>query len=162
MRSTLAAVVTALTLATGPAMAGIVDTPVPAGTKFLYSVPGVMNTPTGFGTFFACTNADKKDATIGVEVFGAAGGAPLNVLATTSVSVAVGATVMIGTRDAAGGGFVLDQNLDLATTLTRGSARILASSTKFLCTAFVVDAVGFTGTSWPLNVVAKAKQKAAN
>ncbi|MEO6028550.1 MAG: hypothetical protein ABIR79_16915 [Candidatus Binatia bacterium] len=69
---------------------------------------------------------------------------------------------MIETRDAAAEGFALDQNLDLATTLTRGSARILASSTKFLCTAFVVDAVGFTGTGWPLSVVAKVNQKGAN
>src|SRR5437773_1208563 len=105
-------VAVSLTLAVAaPVLAGIADTPLPAGTKFLYSVPGVINTSTGFGTFFECTNVDKASATIGVEVFGTAGGAPLNDFTATSVSVAPGATIMLGTRDASAGGFSLDQNL---------------------------------------------------
>jgi hypothetical protein len=158
MRTMLSALVAALAFVAVPALAGIVDTPVPKGTKLLYAVPGVMNTVSGFGTFFECTNVDKGTATIGVEAFGAAGGAPLNDFGATSLSVAPGATVMIGTRDGTPGGFVLDQNLALVTTVTKGSARILATSTKFLCTAFVVDAISFS-ISWPLNIAAKTKQK---
>lgn len=160
MRDILTALCVAATLIASPAVAGIVDTPLPAGTKFLYSVPGVMNTATGFGTFFQCTNADKTTVTVGVQVFGPTGGVPLNDFAATSVSVQPGGTVMIGTRDGAAGGFTLDDNLALG-TLPTGSARIVATSTKLLCNAFVVDAISFS-TSWPLTIVAKTKQKAAN
>jgi hypothetical protein len=162
MRTTLAAVLAVLTVAAGPSVAGIVDTPLPAGTKLLYSVSGVINNASGFGTFFECTNVDKSNATLGVQVFGAAGGAPLNDFTATSVEAVPGGTVIIGTRDASAGSFSLDENLALATTLTRGSARIVASTTKLHCTVFVVDAISFSGTSWNLNLVAKTKQKAAN
>ena len=160
MRETLTALLVVATLVASPAAAGIVDTPLPAGTKFLYSVPGVMNTPTGFGTFFQCTNADKATVTVGVQVFGPTGGVPLNDFAATSVPVPPGGTVMLGTRDGNAGGFTLDENLALATFPT-GSARILATSTKLVCTVFVVDAISFS-TGWPLTIVAKTKQKAAN
>lgn len=161
MARSFVALVAVVLLAAAPAFAGIVDTPLPAGTKLLYSVPGVMNTATGFGTFFMCTNTDKVATTIGVQVFGPTGGVPLNNFATTAALAQPGGTVLIGTRDAAAAGFVLDQNLGLATTLGRGSARIVGPSTKFICTVFVVDAVSFS-TSWPLTIVAKTKQKAAN
>ena len=91
---------------------------------------------------------------------GPTGGVALNDFATTSVPVQPGGTVMIGTRDGNPGGFTLDKNLALP-TFAVGSARIVATTTKLLCNVFVVDAISFS-VSWPLNVVAKTKQKAAN
>src|SRR5436190_12483325 len=81
--------------------AGIADTPLPvlvAGqtTQFLYSVPGVIDGG-GLGTYFACTSTDTAAMQVGVEVFGILGGGPANDAVATSVNVAPGATVFLGT-----------------------------------------------------------------
>ena len=70
------------------------------------------------------TNAGASSATVGVEVFGPAGGAPLNNAATTAISLATGATVMFATQGAAG--LSIDANLATG-TVYKGSARIVAS-----------------------------------
>src|SRR5438876_1145737 len=72
---------------------------------------------------------------VGVEVFSSGGGAPVNDATATSLSVAPGATVMFGTCPAAG--VFLDSNL--AACIPNGSARILATSKKLVCTAFIAD-----------------------
>jgi len=74
--------------------------------------------------------------------------------------VAPGATVMFGTGAAAG--VSIDSNLG-APSFSKGSARILATSKKLACTAFVADQGNAPPTSaWQLTIIAKTKQKAAN
>lgn len=125
----------------------------------MYAVPGGLNTG-ALGTFLACTNADTSSATIGVEVFGPAGGGALNNAALTAISVAPGATVLFGTGGAAG--ISIDSSIGPG-LVSKGSARIRATSTRILCTAFAADKGNDPPiSSWQLIIVAKTKQKAAN
>lgn len=143
-----------------PAVAGLVDTPVPVGTKLLYSVPGVMQTGNGLATFFSCTNADVLSATLGVEVFNSVGAQVGATFSSSSVTVGPGATVVFATNNAVG--VSVDVNLNTA-SFSKGSARVVGTSSKFLCTAYVADFLNpLPTTSWELTIVAKTKQKAAN
>jgi hypothetical protein len=78
-------------------VAGIADSPLPvlaAGkpTLHLYSVPGALNDGgSNLGTFFYCTSTSTATQTVGVEVFPASGGAPINNAATSALTVAPGA-----------------------------------------------------------------------
>jgi hypothetical protein len=46
---------------------------------------------------------------------------------------------------------------------SKGSARILSTSTKITCTAFVADSFNAQPTiGWQLTIIPKTKQKAAN
>jgi hypothetical protein len=167
-RFTLALVsaVVALTLSVAPAArAGIADSPLPvlvAGqtTLHLYSVPGVINSA-GLGTYFSCTSTDTTAVQVCVEVFGFAGGAPIsNDCSMTSLSVPPGGTETFGTS--APVGISIQSNLG-AGAISRGSARILATSKKLVCTAFLADVGNAPPTSMTyLTVIAKLKQKAAN
>ena len=66
---------------------------------------------------------------------------------------------MFGTGSAAG--LSIDSNL--GDGFSNGSARILASSKKLVCTAFVADAGNAPPTSMvQLTIIAKLKQKAEN
>jgi hypothetical protein len=155
----LVVVLLGFTLAT-PARAGVVDSPLPAPfTQHVFTVPGVV-TPGGLDAFFTCTNLDAVNVTIGVEIFGSPGGAAINDAADTSLNVATGATVMFGTGAAVG--LVIDSNLGSG-NFSKGSARILSTSKKIACTAFVADPSNAPPTSaWQLTIIAKTKQKAAN
>jgi hypothetical protein len=150
-------------LAVRPVAAGIADSALPeilpgAKSVHLYSVPGVTRS-FGMGTFFSCTSADTAAIQVGVEVFGA-GGLAANDPVATSLSVPPGATVLFATGPAAA--FLPNSDLGVG-LLLQGSARIVATSKKLVCTAFVADAVGTPPASgWPLTIVAKTKQKAAN
>jgi hypothetical protein len=139
------------------APAGVVDSSLPAPfTQHVFSVPGVIRTG-GLATFFCCTNFEAANVTIGVEIFGPAGGAPANDAAATSLSVAPGATVMFGTSAAAG--IFIDSNLG-SPGLSKGSARVLATSKRLACTAFVADPGNDPPmTAWQLNILARTKQK---
>jgi hypothetical protein len=151
-------------LAAPQARAGIADSPLPvltAGqtTLHLYSVPSVINAG-GLSTFFSCTSTDTATMQVGVELFSSAGGGPANDAIATSLSVVPGATVMFGTSAAAG----LSINSGLAGGLiSKGSARILATSKKLACTAFLADPGNAPPTSMAqLTIIAKLKQQAAN
>ena len=147
-----------------PATAGIADSPLPvlsagATTMHLYSVPGVIS-GFGLGTYFACTSTDTTAMQAGVELFGPAGGAPGNDAAATSLSVGPGATVIFGTSGAVG--ISIDSSLS-GGGFSKGSARILATSKKLACTAFIADAGNAPPTSMVyLTIIKKTKQKAAN
>ncbi len=153
-----------LTLVPGVGAAGVADSPLPElvpGVKsnHLYTVPGV-NSASFMETFFSCTSMEKA-ATIqvGVEVFGSPGGPPANGAAATSLSVAPGATVVFGTGSAAG--VSIDSNL--LAGFIRGSARILATSKKLACTAFMAEPTTVPTTSMVhLTIIKKTKQKASN
>jgi hypothetical protein len=147
-----------------PAFAGIVDSPLPElepgkTTVHVYSVPGIIEL-LGLSTFYSCTNTDSGNIRIGIEAFGPAGGAAINNAAMTSVAVLPGGTVTFGGNSAVG--IAVNSDLNLPMT-ARGSARILATSKKLICTAYTAD----TGNSppasaWQLTIIAKTKQKAAN
>jgi len=96
---------------------------------------------------------------VGVELFGFAGGAPINDPVATSLSVAPGATVLFGT----GAAVWISVNSSLGSGTSKGSARILATSKKLTCTAFVADSGNAPPTSMAqLTIIAKLKQKAHN
>lgn len=153
----------ALVLAASPALGGIADSPLPellagATTFHLYSVPNIIAS-SGLETFFGCTSTDTATMQVGVELFAGPGGAPANDVAATSLSVAPGATVTFGTGAAVG----ISISSDLGGFFSKGSARVLATSKKLVCTAWVADAGNAPPTSsWQLTVIAKLKQKAAN
>lgn len=93
-------------------------------------------------------------------MFGAAGGGAFNDAVATSLTVAPGATVMFGTQTAPG--LSVSANLG-AGLITKGSARILATSTKLMCTAFIADTLTAPPASMThLPIIAKTKRKAAN
>lgn len=143
-----------------PALAGIADSPLPvlmAGetTLHLYSVPGVIRA-TGLATFFSCTSTDTASMQVGVEVFASAGGAPINDPVATSLSVAPGATVIFGSVAV---GISISSDLGVG-SISKGSARVLATSRKLVCTAFVADQSNAPPTSsWQLNILKKKTQK---
>ncbi len=158
---TIAAALTlALAASSRPVGAGIADSPLPvliAGetTIHLYSVPGVIRAG-GLATFFSCTSTDTASMQVGVEVFGPAGGAPINDPVATSLSVAPGATVTFGS---AAVGISISSDLAFG-GVSKGSARILATSRKLACTAFVADQGNAPPTSsWQLTIIKKTKQK---
>ena len=95
----------------------------------------------------------------GVELFAGPGGAPINDAVATSLSVAPGATVIFGTSSAA----AISISSNLGGSFSKGSARILATSKKLACTAFVADRIDDPPqTSWQLTIISKLKQKAEN
>jgi hypothetical protein len=143
-----------------PALAGVVDSPLPAPfTQHVFTVPGIM--AVGFlETYFSCTNLDAVPVTVGVEVFGSAGGGPSNDAAATSLSVAPGATVIFGTLAAAG---ISVSSVVGGGPASKGSARVLATSKKLACTAFIADTGNAPPTvAWQLTIIKGTKQKAAN
>jgi hypothetical protein len=160
MHRTLSVLVAALVFATAPAFAGIADSPIPAPfTNHIFSVPGVINAG-GLSTYFACTSTSTSAIQVGIELFSAAGGAPLNSAAATAVTLSSRATVLIGTN--ASTGLLVDQNLS-APAITKASARVLATSKSLTCTAFVADNTTAPPlVAWQLTIIAKTKQKAAN
>jgi len=141
--------------------AGIADTPLPilmAGetTFHLYSVPSVIAGGGGLHTYFGCTSTDTATMQVGVELFGSVGGAPANDAVASSLSVAPGATVIFGT----GAAFAISVNSTLGTSFSKGSARILATSKKLACTAFLADpTTGPPATMVYLTIIKKTKQK---
>ncbi len=148
-----------LVLATA-AHAGIGDSPVPqlggVTPLNLYQVSGVLNNA-GLGTYFSCTSAETtKNAQVGVELFAQAGGGPVNNSAATSLTLVPGQTGTFGTQFASG---ILSDSL-LGGAFSRGSARILSTSAKLICTAVVADSAGIPPASLTtLNVITKLKQK---
>ncbi len=143
-------------LTSAPALAQINSDPPAPFTAHLYSVPGVVNN--GLATVFACTNAGDVSVTVGVEVFGPAGGASLNNPAVTATSLAPGATLMSGTQTL--NALSIDANLGIGLVL-KGSARVLATVKKgIICSAFLGDPSGNPpGVLTSLSVVAKTKQR---
>ncbi len=128
-------------------------------TYHLYSVPGVIPKPY-LATYFACTSADTASIRVGVEVFGSAGGDAINDVVAYSVVVGPGATVTFGTVSA-GWGFTND--VGCGTGIISASARILGTSKKLVCTAFLAEPYNVPPASMAqLTIIAKTKQKAAN
>jgi hypothetical protein len=162
----LFAVLLAGQLAATPAFAGIADSPLPvleAGKKtyHLYSVPGIVRNGS-YEAFFSCTSTDTVPIKVSVETFPNLGGAPANDAVADSLTVAPGATVLFGTSST--DWVVVDSDLN-GFPASKSSARIIATSKKLACTAFVAKAINGGGDAeppYPLTIIAKTKQKAAN
>jgi hypothetical protein len=121
----------------------------------LFTVAGVINTGS-FGTYFACTNTDTSPVSIGVEVFDQ-GGTSTNNPATTAVSLAPQASVMFGTQTA---NSLSHDGLLSVGVITKGSAHILTTSKKVVCSALLVDPGSNPAVSMTtLTVTVKGKQK---
>ena len=169
-RITLVAVALALTISARVTSAGIADSPLPvlsagATTLHLYSVPGVINGG-NISTFFLCTSTDTAPQQVAVEVFPYPGGAPCNDAAAESFNVLPGATARFGTGGPSNdilGGLGLSSTIACGLSANGGSARILSTSKKLVCTAFAGDRFNIPPqTTWQLTIIAKLKQKAAN
>jgi len=107
--------------------------------------------------FFLCTNTTDAAIRVGVEVFGAPGGAAINDPSATSLSVVASGTVLFGS---AAVGLSIDSNLAFG-FVSKGSARVLATESKgIMCTAFLADVTSDPPASMvQLNIVKKLKQK---
>lgn len=157
---TTAAVFTASFAHAGPA-----DSPVPsisatAATRVLYIVPGVIKN-NGLESAIMCTSLDSIAGRLAFEVFAPEGGAPLNNVATGvangAIGIIPGETVTISTGTSVG----LHEDLTITgmTNVKNGSARILGTSTRILCTGLVVDKLGTTpNTIATLKIFARHKQ----
>lgn len=163
LRSAAAAAVLAGTVF--PALAGVVDSPVPsisasAATRVMFIVPGIIKN-NGIETAIMCTSLDNSAATVAVEVFAPEGGAALNNVATGTgngaLPVVPGETVTISTGTSVG--LHEDLAIDGLANVKNGSARILSTSTRILCTGLLVEKLGSTpNTIAPLKVFARRKQ----
>ena len=142
-----------------PASAGIGNSPIPAPfTQHAFSVAGVISNDR-FSTYFSCTNAGSQSVTVGVEVFGPSGGASINTAATTAIRLAAGATAIFGTTSSES--FIVDGILGTG-TVTKGSARILATSKKLICGAFLADPGSVPTVSMVSLTIVPKGQKASN
>lgn len=151
----VALVAAVIVLSTAPTAQAQLTSPIPPGTNYLYSVPGVVNGG-NFGTVFMCTSTSTASQSVTVDVF------DQNAMAAGSGSLVVGPgkTVLFATRTTAG----LFYDLVVGPVpIQKGSARILSTDKKLMCSASLVDAVDDPPNFMSaLNVVAKLKQKAAN
>jgi hypothetical protein len=121
----------------------------------LYSVPGVIDGVVQ--TLFACTNTTSANIRVGVELFGAAGGAAANDPSASSLDILPGATMIFGTGPTVWIG--IDSNVGGA--IGRGSARILATARSgIICSAFLADPTTAPPTSMAsLSVVKQNTQQ---
>lgn len=159
---------------TMPALAGIADSPLPvleAGkpTFHLYSVPGVRG-GASLGTFFSCTSTDTVPMKVAVELFHPVLGV-LNDAVATSFPFSPGYSATLATDIPlpcySTGSSLCPSSFpnDLLTGSGfggpfAGSARILATSKRLVCTVFLADIFSEPPTSMVhLNIVAKTKQK---
>lgn len=167
MHRTLSTLVAVLMLAAAPAFAGIVDSPLPLldGEKLLhvFSVTGVTSAGGGgLETSFRCTSMDVRHIAIGVEIFNFDGNAPpLNDVNTGNGlvrPVASGDSITISTANTAA--FTEAAILGGIGSVYSGSARIISTSKKILCTAILLDPTNAPPTSMvQLPVFAGTKQK---
>jgi hypothetical protein len=147
--------------------AGFADCSLPglvAGKKtyHLYSVPGVLNRDASdiVTTYFSCTSTDTATMQVGVEVFDS-NGYLLNDATLTSFSLMGGHSVLFGTHQTFSELFDVSLNTGDFSGYS-GSARILATSKKLVCTAFQAWGSGSPPTPSSmvyLTVIKKAKQK---
>lgn len=141
-RAGLIAVLLSPAIATGVALAGVVDTPLPTFTDgkpslLLMVVPGVVKRDR-METVFLCSSFDALPVDIGVEIFDAAGVRLNDVGAGEGaiLNVGNGQTVTIGTSGTAA--FLESVAISL-TALPQGSARIVATSDRVRCNVLITD-----------------------
>jgi len=152
------------------AHAGVVDSPVPAlqagsGAAVVFTATGVVQL-LNLETVFMCTSLEKtKTVRVGVEVFGSNGGTPLNDLSASgsdpgngAVDLPPGSTATIVTGNTAE--FLQDATILFLPGLKNGSARIVSTSPKITCNAFLTDKLHTPPNSLlPLRLLRGSSQK---
>lgn len=154
-----------------PAHAGLADAPPLLGgttkAKHVFSIPGVTANA-DLGTVVMCTSLEKsKPIAIAVEVFAEDGTVTAN-----DVTLGEGVVANVAPSQTVTFEIAIDDMLPeiIATTkdaailapgdVTHGSARVLSTSTKLMCTAGVLDRASVAPTGMlSLQVIAKTKQK---
>ncbi len=150
-----------------PAVAGVVDSPVTSisassSTRVIYLVPGATKN-NDIETLFICTNLEKdKSVTVAVEVFDRLGVGPLNDVSSGvgdgAQAIAVGGTATIATGTTVG--FSEDDVIGgLPLNVRGGSARILSTSKRIMCGAYLVDELSAPPTSMTNLPVINRKQQ---
>jgi hypothetical protein len=143
-----------------PVLAGIADSPLPVllpgkTTYHLYTVPFATRGGT-LETIFACTSTDTASMQVCVEVFSPFGGPPIsNDCSFTSLNVASGANVKFGTNPTT----AISIDSIVNGSASGGSARIIATSKKLACTAFLADAFNVPPSMVHLTIIKKKTQK---
>ncbi len=145
------AAVLSMTLAPGlRGFAGVIDSPVPDmdpshPERVVFLVPGVIKN-NNLETEFVCVNLDSRIVRVGVEIFDEAGTGPLNDIssgvADGAKDIAVGGSLTIGTGNTPAiheGEVIQFLGLTPPINVRNGSARIISTSKRIMCTAFVVD-----------------------
>lgn len=153
MTRTIVGILAGLGLAAAPLLhAGVIDSPIPAigdvKLKHVYTVTGVSDGD-DLGTVIFCTNVDKRNVIVAVEVFTSGGGAPVNDV-TTGNGALVASPGQTSTFEIPGQGIASvfeDTKIDTPVQIKSGSARILASSAKILCAAALMDKFNVAPTS---------------
>ncbi len=132
------------------AFAGLVDSPIPDmdpshPERAIYFVPGVIKN-NNLETEFNCTNLDSQVVRIGVEIFDEQGNGPLNDIASGvadgAQDVPIGGAVTIGTGNTPAiheSEVIQFLSLTPPINVRNGSARIISTSKRVICHAFVVD-----------------------
>ncbi len=145
-----------------PALAGIVDTPVPLlngkSAEVVFYVPGVQSTATprvydntgNLDTIFACTSLETKDSLdFTVEVFDYTGAGPVPGYSNVPiVTLKPGETRTICT-DPVDGYWIFD-GVNPIQNIYGGSARIISTSPKIACDAVIGHTVHGTDQEFPL------------
>ena len=153
MKKTFLLSVTALGLlwTCQPALGGVLDAPLPVldpsrSTRLLYLIPGVIKNK-NIETIVECTSLDRSPAFFGVQVFNFDGTGPLNPPDPGSDGILLiqpGETLSIATGEIAG----LHEDEKIGTSanpigpVTNGSARVVGTTKKLICSAFLVDQLG--------------------
>jgi hypothetical protein len=146
-----------------PASAGVVDSPLPmipgiGKLKHVYTITGVSDGG-DLGTAFICTNLDSKSVFVGVEIFAAGGGTPMNdvTMDDGTALASPGQTVTIELEQIVS--FFETDLINETNQVAHGSARIVATSTKLLCTAALVEKFTEPAVSMlPLPVIRKTQK----
>jgi hypothetical protein len=153
--------VLSLLLLAPAAHAGIADTPLPVfppstkPAKLVFSVPDTLRA-SALANLFSCTSLDNSGTIkVGVELFDGGGNLQNNVVAGDgSADVLPGQTVTFANGATAGVG--ADQVI-VSVAFGHGSARIVSTSTKILCTAREVSTAGNPPTLFETITIIKAK-----
>ena len=149
------------------AAAGLVDSPSPvidpgATSRVIYYVSGVTKN-NDLETVVICTNLEKsKDVTVALEVFDTDGSGPLNDVSSGvgdgAQNMPVGGTVTIATGATAG--FSEDDVISgLPVNVRQGSGRIVSTSKKIACAAYLVDELFAPPTSMTKLPIINRKQQ---
>jgi hypothetical protein len=148
-----------------PASAGIADSPIPnigPGSALIYTTTGVQQNDGLIGSVFMCTSTASSSITIAVEVFANTGGSPLNDVTTGNgrATMSPGVTYTFGTGGSGFAGIFTDQQIGGLGGVQNGSARVISTSAKIICTAMVADKVMSPPNSMTtLPIILKLKQK---
>lgn len=126
-------------------------------SRVVYYVNGVTKN-NGMETEFVCTSLDSTGTyRIGVQIYDDLGVGPLNNVAAGDgeQEIAAGGTLTIGTDNAAG--FHEDEVIvGLPVNIRGGSARIVSTSRRLFCQAFLVEEVLSPPASFlPLKVIGR-------